>query len=153
MTRRAAFVAFLLVALGCLTASCAEASSICRNGDKVQACPTLTPQVRSYSVRDIGKDGVPKLTQAQLNTVRHILSELPRAVRGRIRFVFSGGDGYPKNNFYVVDPGNAPPNGIIKPGVVQTFRVLNGPCSLAYEPVQDFVFTMTGCGPFPQITG
>jgi hypothetical protein len=48
---------------------------------------------------------------------------------------------------------DAPPSGIIKPGVVQTFRVLNADCNVSYEPVRDYVFRQMGCGPDPQITG
>lgn len=152
MNSRIAIVVCLVIVLGCSTASRAQHNSTYGPGG-MQALPTLPPQVRSYSVGDIGKDGVPKLTQGQLATIKHIQSQLPPSARRRIRFVFSGTDGQPKTTFYVVDPAGAPPNGIIRPGTVETFRVLNEGCNRFYDPLRDVVFTAMQCGPFPQIHG
>lgn len=138
-----------------------DAATRVRASDQIQgACDprhvyktsSPAPVVHSYSVFAIGMPGVPRLTTDELTVLNRILAKLPPYKRSRIRFVFSGPEGGAKNNFYVLDPGTAPPTGMIGGGI-QTFRVLNGSCNLFYEPERDYVFAGTSCGPDPEITG
>lgn len=128
-----------------------ELSSL-TSGTRVVVTAQPVPLVRSYSILDIGKPGVPHLAADKLSLVKRILAKLPAYKRSRIRFVFSGPEGGPKNTFYVLDPGTAPPDGAVG-GNIQTFRVLNGACNLFYEPARDYVFAGTGCGLDPEVTG
>ena len=135
---------------GCLLFGCTQQIENQKN-DRPSTAPTVA--VRSYSVRDIGKPGVPALTPKQRSLVHQILLELPASKRARIRFVFAGPEVRRfDTEFYVLDPGTAPPNGAV-PGGIQMFRVLNGACNLFYDPVRNYVFAGTGCGVDPEITG
>jgi hypothetical protein len=104
---------------------------------------------KTYSVSDVGKSGVPQLSAVQKSELAKILKPLPSWKRKRVRFVFSGNEGGPKTSFYILDRERQTVTG----GGVQTYRVLNGPCNMFYDPVSDYAFIGTSCGIDADVTG
>jgi hypothetical protein len=92
----------------------------------------LPADTDNWSVNEVGKPGIPKLSQESLTIVNSTLAHYPKCRRPYVRFSFGGASPDPKN-LLVYDPGEA---GVHRPLYEngRVYCVLNPPGGRWFDP-------------------
>jgi hypothetical protein len=105
---------------------------------------TSVVEQRYFRLVDIGKARQPQLTPTELADVRAVEHKVPRSRWSQVYYIFTGSEGYPADQFVILELPTGPPKGPYS-GQVQMLSVLNMSCIVEFNPVTRTIFTATSC--------